>query len=73
MQIINVYYNNILVKYEFSIIFLFHLIKHIFFRFNSAKDRENIFKSKWRQEILDKLIKLRLQEKEFQNITSFAF
>ncbi|VVC27895.1 Peroxin/Ferlin domain,Beta-propeller repeat TECPR,Peroxin domain [Cinara cedri] len=40
--------------------------------FNSPKDGENSFKSKWRREILDKLIKLRLQEKEFQNITSFA-
>ncbi|KAL4141811.1 hypothetical protein QTP88_004372 [Uroleucon formosanum] len=40
--------------------------------FDSPNDRQTIFKSKWRQEILDKLIMLRLQEKEFQQITSFA-
>lgn len=46
--------------------FELHLTKLLFFfRFNSAKDKENVLKSKWRREILDKLIKLRLKEKEF--------
>jgi len=48
------------------------LFNILFFRFKPPNDRENIFKSKWRQEILDKLIKLRLKEKEFQQIASFA-
>lgn len=46
--------------------------KIIFFRFNSPKDRENIFKSKWRQEILDKLIELKIREKEFQRFDTFT-
>lgn len=44
----------------------------LFYRFNPPKDRENILKSQWRQDILDKLIKLRLQENKFQHLTSFA-
>lgn len=46
--------------------------KYLFYRFNPPKDREIILKSQWRQDILDKLIKLRLQENEFQHFTSFA-
>lgn len=45
---------------------------HWFYRFNPPKEKEIILKSQWRQEILDKLIKLRLQENEFQHFTSFA-
>jgi len=31
-----------------------------------------MLKNEWMQEILDKLIKLRLQEKKLQNLTSLA-